>query len=69
MAKLAPVDLHPDSFAVGQMRRSRMGQVAAAFWRTDAGFQIICFRSVAEYMFNQLSIAAKAGPVGVFAAR
>ena len=69
MAKLAPVDLHPDSFAVGQMRRSRMGQVAAAFWRTDAGFQVICFRSVAEYMFNQLSIAAKAGPVGVFAAR
>lgn len=66
MAKLAPVDLHPDHFAIGQFRRSRLGQVAAAFWRTDTGFQVVCFRSVAQYMFDQLAVAAKAGPVGVF---
>ncbi len=69
MAKLAPVDFHPDSFVVGQFRRSRLGQVAAACWRTGAGFQVICFRSVAGYMYDQLAVAAKAGPVGVFATR
>ncbi len=66
IAKLAPVDLHPDSFAVGQFRRSRLGQTAAAFWRSDTGFLVVCFRSLAGYMFDQLAVAAKAGPVDVF---
>jgi sarcosine oxidase subunit gamma len=65
IAKLAPVDLHPDSFQIGDFRRSRLGQVAAAFWKSDAEtFHLICFRSVAEYAFDLLAASAKAGPVG-----
>jgi len=65
MAKLAPVDLHPDAFPVGRFRRTRLGQVAAAFWLSDEQtFEVICFRSVAEYTFNLLAASAKAGPVG-----
>ena len=67
IAKLAPADLHPDSFAIGDFRRSRLGQVAAAFWKVDAEtFHVICFRSVAEYAFDLLAASAKAGPVGLF---
>lgn len=67
MAKLAPVDLHPDAFGVGDFRRSRLGQVAAAFWLVEEEvFQVICFRSVAEYAFDLLSASATAGPVGHF---
>lgn len=65
IAKLAPVDLHPESFAIGDFRRSRLGQVAAAFWKADdTTFHVICFRSVAEYAFDLLAASAKAGPVG-----
>lgn len=68
IAKLAPVDLHPDSFGPGQFRRSRLGQVAAAFWLTDAGdLNLICFRSVADYVFALLEQSAKDGAVGLFA--
>ena len=67
MAKLAPVDLHPDGFGVGQFRRSRLGQVAAAFWMADNGdFNVICFRSVADYVAALLAQSANDGPVGHF---
>lgn len=65
IAKLAPVDLHPDAFQPGDFRRTRLGQVAAAFWMRDADtFEVICFRSVAAYAFDLLSESAAAGPVG-----
>jgi sarcosine oxidase subunit gamma len=67
LAKLAPVDLHPDSFRPGEMRRTRLGQVAAAFWMRDADtFEVICFRSVGDYCFSLLAASAEDGPVGVF---
>lgn len=67
IAKLAPVDVHPDNFGMGDFRRSRLGQVAAAFWMTDdRTVRVICFRSVAEYAFDLLAASAKAGPVGHF---
>ena len=67
IAKLAPVDLHPDAFGPGQVLRTRLGQIAAAFWMTDAQtVQVICFRSVAEYAFDLLAASAAAGPVGHF---
>ena len=67
MAKLSPADLHPDSFAAGDFRRSHLGQVAAAFWMVDADrFAVVCFRSVADYVHDLLVASAKAGPVGVF---
>mmetsp|Transcript_29498 Transcript_29498/g.57885 ORF Transcript_29498/g.57885 Transcript_29498/m.57885 type:complete len:188 (+) Transcript_29498:1299-1862(+) len=62
MAKLAPVDFSADAFTPGMFRRSRMAQVAAAFWLTDAEtFQIVCFRSHAQYMFDLLKVAAQPG--------
>jgi len=62
MAKLAPVDLSPDAFTPGTFRRSRMAQVPAAFWMDDAEtFRIVCFRSVAAYMFGLLKTAAMPG--------
>lgn len=62
MAKLAPVDFSPDAFKMGMFRRSRLAQVPAAFWMNEQdAFTVVCFRSVAEYMFDLLSIAAQAG--------
>lgn len=68
MAKLAPVDLSPEAFKLGMFRRTRMAQVAAAFWMADdATFQIVCFRSNAQYVFDLLKVAAQNGSeVGFF---
>lgn len=62
MAKLAPVDLRTTQFTPGMFRRTRMAQVPAAFWMPeDDVFQIICFRSNAQYLFDVLVMAAQAG--------
>jgi sarcosine oxidase subunit gamma len=68
IAKLAPVDLAPASFTLGMFRRTRIAQVAAAFWMPeDDVFRVVCFRSVAQYMFDVLSAAAQPGSeVGYF---
>jgi len=59
LAKLTPADLHPDAFGPGEVRRTRLAQVAAAFWMPDAGtVDLIAFRSVAAYVFDLLSNAA-----------
>ncbi len=60
LAKLAPVDLHPDSFGPGEIRRTRLAQVPAAFWmQDDDAFNVICFRSVARYVFDILFKASE----------
>lgn len=62
LAKLTPTDLHPDSFEPGQFRRTRLAQVPAAFWmRDEYKFEVICFRSVAQYVFDILTHAARPG--------
>lgn len=68
IAKLAPVDMHPDHFSPGMFRRTRFAQVPAAFWLVDEQTaQIICFRSVAQYLFDTLNMAAQDGSeVGYF---
>lgn len=59
LAKLAPVDLHPTAFGYGDIRRTRLAQVAGAFWMSEAGqAHVICFRSVAQYAFDLLRAAA-----------
>ncbi|WP_439123744.1 sarcosine oxidase subunit gamma [Marivita sp.] len=59
IAKLAPVDMATDAFTPGMVRRTRMAQVAAAFWMDDANTaRIVCFRSVAAYMFGLLCTSA-----------
>jgi sarcosine oxidase subunit gamma len=60
LRKLTPAPL--DGFAPGQVRRTRLAQVAGAFWMTDAQtFEIMCFRSQAQYVFDLLSKAARPG--------
>jgi sarcosine oxidase, subunit gamma len=67
LAKLTPVNMHPAAFPVGQFRRSRLGQIAAAFWmQDDQTIVVICFRSVADYAFALLAQSIQDGTVGYF---
>lgn len=59
LRKLSPVDF--DRLASGELRRTRVAQVAAAFWRDGDGFTLVCFRSVAGYVMGVLSHAAIKG--------
>jgi sarcosine oxidase, subunit gamma len=59
MRKLAPVDF--DLLEKGELRRSRVAQVPAAFWRDETGFTLVCFRSVASYVMGLLSVSARSG--------
>lgn len=70
LAKLCPVDFAPGAFGEGEIRRTRMAQVAAAVWMTGPeSFRIVCFRSVAAYVFGLLGAAAAEGSgVGLFQA-
>ena len=68
LAKVSPVDFDPAAFAPGQFRRSRLAQVAGAFWlEEDGSFGIICFRSVGDYVFKLLKASAHPqSKVGVY---
>ena len=60
IAKLAPIDVK--TLQAGTVRRTRFAQIPAAFWLTsENSARVICFRSVAEYMFNQLKNSAQPG--------
>ena len=60
LAKLAPADL--SVMTAGQMRRTRLAQVAAAFWIVDDNtIDLVTFRSTARYVFDLLSNAAAPG--------
>ncbi|WP_439150141.1 sarcosine oxidase subunit gamma [Sulfitobacter sp.] len=62
LAKLAPVDTAPGVFVPGMIRRTRLAQVPAAFWMVDAETaELVCFRSVAQYVFDLLKVAAQPG--------
>jgi len=65
LAKFCPVDIA--ALADGEIRRSRFAQVRAAVWRKGTGFELICFRSVADYVFKVLQAGARpGGEVGYF---
>ena len=60
LAKLCPVDFA--ALKPGEIRRTRAGQVAAAIWVTgEDEMRLVCFRSVAQYMFDLLTTAALPG--------
>ena len=62
LAKLARSICRPEAFPVGHFRRTRLAQVPAAFWlRDEETAELICFRSVATYVFQILKEAAKPG--------
>ena len=59
LTKLTPADL--TALQPGEIRRSRVAQVAAAFWVQDDGFTLVCFRSVAVYVMDLLAHSAARG--------
>ena len=64
LAKGAPVDLARDQFSKGDLRRTRISHVAAAFWQSGEDpdvFEIICFRSYASYLWEWLEESSREG--------
>lgn len=64
LAKGAPVDLSRGAFGVGDVRRTRISHVAAAFWQSGADpdvFEIVCFRSYATYLWEWLEESSREG--------
>lgn len=62
LSKITPADLSATALPVGEMRRTRLQQVAGALWfASDAEARVICFRSVARYVFDLLAISAHPG--------
>lgn len=60
LSKVMPVNFA--EFEAGDFRRSRLSQVAAAAWKTENGdFEVVCFRSVAQYVFDVLKTASATG--------
>ncbi|WP_112309761.1 sarcosine oxidase subunit gamma [Pseudogemmobacter bohemicus] len=59
LRKLTPADL--DAVGEDEIRRSRFAQVAAAFWPSEGGYTLVCFRSVAGYVMGLLTHAAQSG--------
>jgi len=67
LAKGTPANLSETAFHIGDIRRSRLGQVAVAFWlSTDNVASVVCFRSVGEHVFNWLKSAAQKGTTPKF---
>ena len=59
LRKLAPADI--DRMEPDELRRTRIAQVAGAFWREGEGFTLVCFRSVAGYVMGLLTHSAQPG--------
>jgi len=70
LAKLTPADMSPAAFGPGSCRRTRLAQAPVAIWcRAEGRVELVCFRSVASYVFDLLANAAQpGGEVGYFAA-
>lgn len=59
IAKGSPADMSPEGLPLNEMRRTRLGQVAAAVWLTDeTTLELVCFRSVGEFVYDWLCVAA-----------
>lgn len=59
LAKLTPADMSRDGLPVGEIRRTRLAQVPAAIWfDEDERATVVCFRSVAQYVFDLITNAA-----------
>lgn len=59
IAKGSPANLGVTALQPGEIRRSRLGQVAVAFWLTDeTTLHLVCFRSVGAFVYKWLTVAA-----------
>jgi len=60
LAKICPVDFA--ALGPGEIRRTRAAQVAVALWCSGKDeFTLVCFRSVAHYMWDLLTTVARPG--------
>jgi len=60
LAKGSPADLRPIALPMGEIRRSRLGQLPVAFWfASEEEAYLICFRSVANYFADWFEMAVK----------
>ena len=68
LAKLSPADLRATSLPQGEVRRTRLAQVPAAFWFSrDGEAMLIAFRSVGDYVEGLLKKVSEPGSaVGYF---
>ncbi|NOR61603.1 MAG: sarcosine oxidase subunit gamma [Rhodobacteraceae bacterium] len=67
LAKGAPVDLSAEAFTLGDFRRTRLGQVAVAFWmEADDEITLVCFASLKQFMFDWLVNAAQKGSLPAY---
>ena len=68
LAKGSPADFRPSALPVGEMRRSRLGQIAVAYWFTsEEEAYLICFRSVANYISKWFeTVTVKDAEIGYF---
>jgi sarcosine oxidase subunit gamma len=67
LARLTPVDMHASKLTAGDLRRARLAQVAGAFWLVDdTTIDLICFRSVSDYVYGLLTMASAHDAVEVF---
>jgi sarcosine oxidase subunit gamma len=58
--KLSPADI--DRLEPGEIRRTRIAQVAGAFWRSAPDeITLVTFRSVAAYVMDVLAVSARPG--------
>ncbi|MDF2234054.1 sarcosine oxidase subunit gamma family protein [Albimonas sp. CAU 1670] len=64
LAKGAPVDLSRAAFGPGDFRRTRLGQLAAAFGQVSdepEAFEMVCFRSVSAHVERWLDLSTASG--------
>ncbi|MBD3677436.1 MAG: sarcosine oxidase subunit gamma [Rhodobacteraceae bacterium] len=62
LAKLTPADMSRAGLPVGEMRRTRLAQVAAGVWlESETSARVIAFRSVAHYVMGLLTHSAQPG--------
>jgi sarcosine oxidase subunit gamma len=60
LSKITPADI--GALPAGEMRRTRLQQVAGAIWfESETEARVICFRSVARYVFDLLAMSARDG--------
>lgn len=59
LAKGTPTDVSPKNFTIGDFRRSRIGQLSAAFWMTtETSARILCRRSESTFLNDWLRAAS-----------
>ena len=62
VSKGSPADMSSKILPVGEVRRTRIAQLAVAFWFTsDTTARLVCFRSVAGYVMDWLENASEKG--------